>query len=118
MATAAEPAPRRIAQILSRRFAHALQRNQVLFRISLEYLSAREDVGFPAKASDAVEPAHEIRFIRCLDALQLFRRWPVLQEFLELFLHILVNGSQPPPAFPRPSNNELPAHFRCLSSPF
>src|SRR5260370_654255 len=88
------PAPLPAAKFLSPRFAHPPQRNRLLFGIPLECLSGREVVEFPAKASDAVEPAHEIRFIRCLDALHLFRRWPVLQEFLELFLHILVNGSQ------------------------
>src|ERR1700687_4199044 len=107
----AEPAPRRIAQILSRRFAYAVQRNQVLFRISREYLAPSEDVGFPAKASDAVQPAHEIRFIGCLDALQLFRRWPVFQESVELFLHILVNGPQASPGLRRCANYELAPDF-------
>src|SRR5437879_10958611 len=73
----AEPAPRRIAQILSRRFAHAVQRSLVLLRISREYLAASEDVGFPAKASDGVEPAREISFIGCLEALTLCRLVPV-----------------------------------------
>src|SRR5260370_17226515 len=96
----AQPAPRRIAQILCRCFAHPLQRNQVLFRISSEYLAASEDVGFPAEASDAVEPPHEIRFIGGLDALQLFGRWPVPQEFVQPFLNALVFWRAPSSGFP------------------
>src|SRR5882762_8254944 len=47
--TVAEPAPRRIAQILRRRLAHAVQRNQVLFRIPVNTWPRARMSDFPPK---------------------------------------------------------------------